>query len=62
MRRPKILDHLVFTSSTSNHAANILKNELSLAPRNKKLSEDFEELEEMILASIKEIKRLKVLD
>ena len=62
LRRPKILDHVVFCGWLQKYEPLILKNTLSLAPRAKKLSDDFNKLEGMILASIKEIERLKVID
>lgn len=38
-----------------------MTNELSLAPRDKKISDNFGRLEAMIIASITEIERMKVL-
>ena len=61
MRREKILDHLVFCGNLQAHTPFILTNELSLPPRAKKISDNFGKLEAMIMASITEIERMKVL-
>lgn len=61
MRRDKILDHLVFCGNLKAHTPFILTNELSLGPRAQKISDNFGKLEAMILASITEIERMKVL-
>jgi hypothetical protein len=59
LRKGKVLDHLVFCGYYAKYEPWIPTNALSLSPRIKKLSTDFNKLEQMIIDSIKKIEKNK---
>lgn len=61
LRRDKVLDHLVFCGWLDKYKGWQKTNPLSLNPKEKKISDEFEDLEQMIYDSITEIERMKKL-